>query len=60
MEQIPRPVLGMPDVPLLFENAEMGADRRVTRRVWQSSEDLLGGGLPQPVENVEDLTFAAA
>jgi hypothetical protein len=50
----------MPHVPLVLQDAQHGANRRVARRVGEALLDLGGGGLAQGVEHVHDLALAAA
>jgi len=46
-------------VALLLQNAEVGADRRVARRVIQRFANIGGGGAAEAVENVEHFALAA-
>jgi hypothetical protein len=45
-------------VPLLFDDAELGAYRLITRIIRQIRENLADGGPLTPVEYIHDLALA--
>ena len=53
-------VLLVPDVPLVLENPQQRADRRIARRFRQRGLDLGRGRLASLIEDVEDLPLPAA
>ncbi len=48
----------MLDVALVLQDAEVGADGRVARRVRHGRADLVGRGRAEPVDGVEDFALA--
>jgi hypothetical protein len=55
---VAEPLLLLPDVFLLPEDAELGAHRRIAPIAKQVPHDLVGGGAASAVEDVHDLPFA--
>ena len=53
-------VLLVPDVTLVFEDAQHRPDGRVARRIRQRGLDLGGGRAPLRIKDVDDLPLAAA
>ena len=57
---VPQRLFLMPHVTLFFEHAQLGADRRVRGRIGKRIQDFLRAGASAFVQNVHDLSFAAA
>lgn len=50
----------MPDVSLLFQNAQQCADSRIAGGGGQGGLHFGGGGAPVAMQNIHDLALAAA